>query len=210
MDRSTQFGAAGKAQATASVFTNSSALQICGGILDRVKMLPIFRSAGFKYKSTPALPIQPEDIPLCGVYFLKEDMGPDGDANAGEPRFIHTVTTGFSVWIQNNDPEHIEDKLDRLFMSILQGLMTDYTLYYNDEWEIEGFQRGSRTHHFGTVGSNNEMPIAELRFDLAFNFRTYWPPIVTAELRTIHVDIEPDGMTDEVLDIGVRYDLPQD
>lgn len=186
---------------------NSSAFLICQGIMARIQLMPMF--AGFKFANTPALPVQPEDIPLCGVYLLKEDMGPDGDANHGEPRFIHTVAVGFSVWIQNNVPGAAEDKLDRAFMAIFKGLMSDSTLYNNDEWEIESFQRGSRTHHYGSVGSTNETPIAEVRFDLTFNFRTYWPPVVVDAFKTMHVRIEPDEMTADIMDIEVVYEFEQ-
>jgi hypothetical protein len=209
IDRSATFSASGEHRVRAEPL-NSHAWKILHRILDRIKMMPYF--AGFKFRTTPALPIQPGDIPVCGVYLLREDLGPDGDPNHGEPRFIHTVQVGFSVWIQNNEPELIDRKLDVAFMTLLQRLMTDSTLhgFKHDELDIEGFPKGSRTHHYGTVGSNNEMPVAELRFDLSFTFRTYWPPIVDDDLKVIHVRIEPDGMTEEVQDVVVEYDLPQD
>ena len=191
----------------------SYSLAIRDGILARVRVMPFF-AAFNKFSKSNNFQVMPAHIPYAGVYFLDEVLTPDGDANAGEPRFFHTMRVGFSIIVQNNDPEAAEDKLDEAFWAIMNGLMCDPTLYNNDLFRIESYPRASRSHHFGAVDLENELPVAELRAELICTYRSNFPPLVEDPLITIHVETGfPLGGTvaerDATQQVTAQYDLPQ-
>jgi hypothetical protein len=185
------------------------------GILNRIKVMPFF-SPFVKFSSNKALQIQPENIPFCGVYLLQETMIPDGEANAGEPRFRTSARIGISVIIQNNDSVAAEYKLDAAMQSISFGLFTDSTLYNNKSFKIQGFSAGSRQHVFGHVGvSDQETPIAELRFELVCDLGVIlYEPLVSDPLEVIHTETSFPiaGTADEkaaIQQVKIEYDMEQ-
>jgi hypothetical protein len=154
--------------------------------------LPFF--AGFTARRSKQLPIQQTHIPYLGVYIAAEDMGPDGDANAGEIRFIHRLQVCFQVIIENNDPVAAELKLDGAFWAIMNGLWRDpkLTNFINsdmpDNTRIEAIERGRRVHAFGAYGANNEKPYAELSYFATVIYRAEYGATVTDDLHTIYVE----------------------
>ena len=180
-------------------------IMVRDGALARVRAMPWF--SGFNFSSNKSLQIQPQNIPFCGVYFLSETDTPDGDANAGELRFRNMTVLGFSVIVQNNDSAEAEYKLDTAFQAIIRGLLSDPTFYNNDKFKIQAFTRGMRQHVFGHAGKENEMPIAELRFDLTCDLGTItYEPYVPDMLETIHVTVDENSGDDQ---FQVQYDLDQ-
>src|SRR6266699_3389379 len=157
------------------------------GILNRVKLMSFFST--FNFSSNKTLQIQPASLPFCGVYLLQEMMAPDGDADAGEIRFRTAVRYGFSVIVQNNDSVVAEYNLDKAMQAITVGLFTDPTFYNNSSFKIQGFTSGSRQHVFGSVGLDNETPIAELRFELTCDLGTIsYTPFTEDDLEVIHLE----------------------
>ena len=205
--------------------TQSYSLVIRDMFFDAVLRQPFFQS-GWTKRKCKQLSVQPQQIPYLGIYLIDETMTPDGDLNAGEIRFVHTLRLGFSVIIKNNDPVASERKLDEAFWSIMTGLWTDpyimnwldshnpHTGYGNpDNVLVEGIQRGTRKHIWGTTSLDNELPIAELQYDVSAVYRTYWPPVIVDDLERINVQTVPlahDGTIppeDEVQRVFSEYDL---
>src|SRR5215467_13349224 len=76
-----------------------------------------------------ALPIEAGvQIPFLGIYGGPEILSPDGDANVGEIRFIHSFPIGFQIVIKNNDPVAMLAKLDELSWFIMNQLLRDDSL----------------------------------------------------------------------------------
>src|SRR5262245_54667050 len=152
---------------------NSCSFIIRDGILERLKQLPTFQSVK-RWSPTPAARIQSQmdadQIPYVGVYLVEETMGPDGDPNHGEPRFIHTVKVGFSVVITCPNEAVAEQNLDSAHWAIMRLLENPrwHKFPASGDWnhgkplEIESITRGSRKHQFGNKMQTNEMPLAEL------------------------------------------------
>jgi hypothetical protein len=168
----------------------------------KVVTLPFFE--GFKARRCKMLQVQPEQLPYLGVYIVDEVMAPDGDANAGHIRFIHTLRLGFSVIIQNNDPVAAELKLDQAFWAIMNGLWRDPYLTNlldtcdpttgsgtPDNTRFEGVTRGTRKHMFGSTGANNEVPWAEVQYEPSVNYRSEFGPVISDDLLHIHVETVP-------------------
>jgi hypothetical protein len=181
---------------------------------------PLF--ASFTARKTKAFPVQPGLIPYLGVYLIDETMVPDGDANAGCVRFSHTARIGFSVIVQNNDPEVAEKTSDQAFLKIMALLYTD--LYVMNVLQddvaghnnvenviIESIVRGTRRHTYGATGTNNETPFLELQYDVSAFFRTEWYPDIVDTLNEI--DVKTSLTTEQTSDptgieqVEVVYDF---
>ncbi len=159
--------------------------------------LPFF--AGYKARRAKMLKVMPEYLPYLGVYIIDEVMTPDGDANAGDIRFIHMLRLGFSVIIENNDPVAAELKLDQAFWSIMNGIWRNdgITNFLHstmpDNTRIEGVQRGVRKHVWGNTGLNNETSIGELQYEATITYRSEFAPPITDDLLRVHVETVPLG-----------------
>lgn len=179
---------------------------------------------GFTPRKSKALPILTNQIPTLGVYFVNEDMGPDGDLNAGEIRFTHQLKLGFSVIVVNNDPVACEAKLDQAFWAIMNTLWRDPNLTNlidtraypggvgnPDNTRIEGVSRGTRRHVFGNAGKDNETPIGEMQYEATVKYSADYAPVIPDNLLQIHLETVPvadDGTippADEVQRIITEY-----
>lgn len=185
-------------------------------ILAFIQQMPFFANNGFHYSTAKVVQIQPQDIPFAAVYFIEETSLPSGDANTGDVRFRTTARYGISVIVQNNDPEKAELILDKA-MNNVTNLFKDPRLYNwegkEGEGKIQAFIRGSRSHQFGGVGQENEMPVAELRYDLTCDLgEILYDPPVNDDFITFHVETRyPDqGAADEgTPQVVAQYDIPQ-
>jgi hypothetical protein len=189
----------------------SYAMIVRDAMLTRVKTMPFFTT--FKFGTNKSEPIQPERVPFFGIYFINEDLTPDGDANAGEPRFKSSALYGFSIIVQNNDATAAENKLDEAWTLLLDKLFRDPSLYLNPNAMIQAYTRGNRTHQFGSVGADNSIPIAECRFTLTCDLGVVdFPPIVPDDYLKLHVETRyPTADTDpaEVQQVIAEYDILQ-
>jgi hypothetical protein len=149
--------------------------------------------ANYTRRKTPMNVVLVEHLPYLGVYIVDETMLPDGDANAGEPRFIHTLKIGFSVMVASNDMDLAAQTIDAAWWRIMNRIWTDAGIMNMlnstnpDDTRIEGLVRGMRRPVFGNPQANQQTPIAELRYEISCTFRTYWPPNVTDDLLEIDV-----------------------
>jgi hypothetical protein len=183
-------------------------------LLELLQGLAFFTGHGFHFYTNKAVQVQPENIPFAAVYFIEETNLPDGDANVGDVRFRCSARYGFSVIVQNNDATVAEIKLDEA-MAALNTLFKDPRLY---NWDgsaglakIQAFTRTARTHQFGNIGADNEIPVAELRFDLTCDLGVIlYDPAVDDDFITLHVETRyPPGVSDGTPQVIAQYDIPQ-
>jgi len=192
--------------------------------LKTVVALPFF--ADFTIKRTRRIPIKADDLPLLALYIIDDQMAPDGDANAGDIRFIHTCCLGFSAIIINNDEQQSEQALDAAFWAIMNGLWTNqYLMSMVDTWNphlgysnpdgtrIEGILRGVRKHLYGNAGANNETPIGEMQFEVWLTYRSMWDPVITDtfDMFTSQTQFKSDhdGLTSSVDQVEIVVDNTQ-
>jgi hypothetical protein len=199
---------------------STEAIIVRDKFVTRMQAMPFFN--GFNFSTDKAVVIDADNkIPFVGVYFIGEDLTPDGDANAGDVRFRSTAIYGFSVIIQNNDSKQAEYTLDQAYKILTVNMFKDPTLY---NWKnvgvpgevlIQAYVRGNRSHQFGNAGADNAMPVAELRFTLNVDLGTLdYDPVIVDDFETMHVTTQfPSGGTQEEIDaiqqVQAEYDLPQ-
>jgi hypothetical protein len=193
--------------------TRSYAIMVRDGMIARLRNTPFFKN--FTFAKSHAIKIMTDKMPYCNVYFMGENLSPDGNANHGEVRFSSEVRIGFSIMMINNDPDAMEDKLDNAYQAILERLLRDPTMYNNSQFKIESFTKGNRVHVYGQVGGvqSNETPYAELRAELFCNLGAIeYEPRVEYMLETVRVETvhPPDAEEGEVQRIVTVYDIDQE
>jgi hypothetical protein len=193
-----------------SLEVNSVSILIRDSLFNRIKAIPFFASVA-RFGRSRMRVIQGEHIPYLGCYLVKERLTPDGDSNHAEPRFVHTMTLGFSYVIQNNDDDRVENFLDRAYWEIMNYLRRQDWHTFAVGVGIESITGGDRRHEYGNVTRDNETPIAEMRLELTMVYRSLWPPIVEDDLETIHVTTRYpwDEDPNKRIPVIVEYDLPQ-
>lgn len=148
---------------------------------------------GYTFRKNKMLQLQPELIPYLGVWFVDEQLAPDGDANAGCIRFNHTHRIGFQVIQKGIDPDPLEYNVDKAYLKIMTLLWTNAKLMnvlVNNNPEgvgIESAIKGTRRHVFGNTGLNNETPFVQLEFEIHCFSRSEWYPDITDTLDEIDV-----------------------
>jgi hypothetical protein len=133
------------------------------------------------YRNTPAMQVQPSDLPMLGVYILREKRQQDSHANHAEPRFLHELTLGFSgaVWAETDDQnkllalEEMMSELDEILLTNAKFVMM-----------TEGFTSMDRQSQYAKVG---ETTLFEIRVEITIPFRSYFPPKVEDMLERVHV-----------------------
>ena len=154
---------------------------------------------GWTARTTKAFKVQTQHVPYLGLYFIRDTTASDGDPNAGEVRLKHDVTYGFSVIVQDNDPQACEAKLDEAHCVIVNTLwanpylmnMLDTRNPYRSgtgtpgNVRMEGVKSTSRRHNWGTL--ENETPIGELQYEATLMWREDFEPVITDHLEEIHL-----------------------
>jgi hypothetical protein len=150
--------------------------------------------AGFTYRKNKFNPLMQALVPYLGVYVLNEITTPDGDANAGCVSFIHNARVGFSCVIKDNDQVEVEKKADAAQQEIMVASFCDLKLlnvFKSNNPEdvlIEAIVRGEARTVFGSTTQENELPWAELEYNITAVYRSEWYPDIPDMLDTIHVE----------------------
>jgi len=139
------------------------------------------------FRRTPMLSVTKADLPILGIYILRERRVPDGQPNQGVPKFIHQLTLGFSGGVDvETDEENRLNELEQT-MTLLDELLLSNPEFIN---LTEGVTLMDRTSQYAKVG---EVSLAEIRVEMVVQFRSQWEPTITDNLETIHVDTQfPD------------------
>ena len=172
--------------------------------------------AGYTVRKNKMLVVQREFLPYLGVYIVDEVMTPDGDADAGDIRFIHNLRLGFSVMVANNDQVVAEQQMDAAYWRIMNDfwpnpdLMNVFQSSMPDNVRLEGVTRGLRRHNWGATQLNNQTPFGELQYEATVTYRTNWPPVITDDLLEIDVTtgLKPGDSPEEMakrLQVHVKY-----
>jgi len=139
------------------------------------------------YRKTPALQVQPGDLPMLGVYILREQRAQDGNANHTEPHFKHTLTLGFSggVHVDTNKQEDLHALED--LMSELDDILLSDTKFVR---LTEGVTAMDRVSQYAKVG---ETTLFEIRIEMVMEYSSRFPPKVVDDFETLHITTQfPD------------------
>lgn len=146
------------------------------------------RTAFRTFVRTPLLQMNPDDLPVCGVYILREKRAPDGDANAREARFIHELTLGFSgaVNIDTQKREEVMRTLEETMASIDDLVLKNIPFMRL----IEGVIGMDRVSQYSKMA---ETTLGEIRVEMTVTYRSEFTPDVPDDFLVLHVETQyPD------------------
>lgn len=148
-----------------------------------------FGSTFTTYRQTPMLQVQPADLPILGVFIMREQRAQDGQANEGEPHFKHTLTLGFSGAVQVNTDEQgqliqvLEDNMSALDVMLLQNV--------NFVKMSEGITAMDRIGQYSKIG---ETTLFEIRVEMQMEYSSRWEPVIPDDLTKVVITTQfPDA-----------------
>ncbi len=163
-----------------------------------------------KFRSFRRLPMQQvgeTDLPVLGVYILRERRRTTGDG--GPPSFINELTLGISGGVRLEDHDEEQPRLD------LDEWMSDIDdlLFTNAAWVklSENVLSTDRTSQYSKEG---EISMAEVRVEMVLQFRTSYEPVVPDMLETVRIKTSyPHGGASEEerakwLQVDAEIDVP--
>lgn len=133
---------------------------------------------GGRVQRNSALPTKDSQVPCCLVYFGGDTMVAEGDANAGEPNFVHSLRLAVSGLVKADSAAFLDGALDDAMEAILSVLLHD------GEWVglSEAIERIDRTYEFH---ERDRLLMAEARLVFTLSYRSDWPPVVTDLLESV-------------------------
>jgi hypothetical protein len=200
---------------------NSYSWLFLNAVYNRLSTSTLFKDFVVK-RITDALPINAAyQIPYIGIYLGSETAVPDGEFNATNIRFMHSVPIGIQIVVKNNDPVVMQQTLDQAKWFVLNQLFRDNTLtnFYtanmsgdpNDPMHVEGFPRLRIPKPDWARDSKSETPIGMQLIELTVTWGTHFEPTNFDDLKEIAVTAYPElAPTDpaELLSVTVvhRFD----
>lgn len=162
-----------------------------------VTALGLFETA----RVVPTFQWQPEQAPAIGIYLRREQMTPDGDENAGEPTFLHSVIIGVSILTRADDPEQLVTVTDQPANAVIAELLTNTDFLAL----IEGVTSIDQSPMYAP---NASAYITENRIEFTVAFRTDWPPQVASEYTGATLSTRPLGASAATPAIKTRIPAP--
>jgi hypothetical protein len=167
-----------------------------------VAKVPNFKT----YRRTPALRVEPFDLPMLTIYLVREREENIGDPNHGDPSFKHHVHFGIEGVINVSDVDDQLILLARHMHACRTALYTDAVFVKN----FEGIESSDMRLVWNRTGEN---PTGGYQMELVLCFSTLWPPLVTDDYKTLHLETRyPSWDTDpnQVMQIKRTWDIPQE
>jgi hypothetical protein len=173
---------------------------------EAMKLAQAWYGTRFKtYRLTPMLQVAPADLPLLGIYILRERRERQ-QANQSMPQFSEVLTLGISGGV------HVETS-EQNQMSGLEAMMSELDQVLLEDSHFiklsEGISGMDRTSQFAKVG---ETTLYEIRVEMMLQNSSYHPPRVEDLFERLHVTTQfPDK---EHVDSGTpqiirEYELEQ-
>jgi hypothetical protein len=139
------------------------------------------------YRKTPMMQVIPSDLPMLGIYILREQRTPMGNANHAEPKFKHLMTLGFSGAVHAETEEQNQLYELEQWMSELDDVLLTNSKFVNLTEGVTGMDRQSQ---YAKVG---ETTLFEIRVEMVLEFSSNFPPKVVDDFETLHVTTQfPD------------------
>jgi hypothetical protein len=152
--------------------------------------------------------LQGSDLPALSVFILAERMTPDGDGNAGEPRFVSIVTLAISLVRGFSGPEEMLASIDSDADDIEKRLLCDPDFVkLGADALFESVERIQRTR---LMPQDGETYFAELRLEMDFKVRVDYPPVLPDDYRGMTITARLAGADANTPAIIIHRDQPAD
>lgn len=193
---------------------STDALRIRDAITDRLKVLPGLPAMTIRNQPIPQL--QEDELPGLLVVIMGETLSPDGDANAGPPRFEAEITIGISLVEGYDTPERIDGDIDALITLIETTLLTDPSFVskqdpskaWDDPERFPLFEAVTRIQRRRLFPQEGEMYLGELRIEMTFAKRVVYDPGVCEDLKHLVFTTRPLGHAPNTPAVTIHVDVP--
>lgn len=173
-----------------------------GNILRDAVYSRLVAAPSFDWKMTrkvPVPPFQSEHLPALGVYMVREEFGPDGDANTGPVRFMVDAMIGVAILDLHSKPEILDGKMDTTIEQALDAVLTDPTFFIVTDTlgtPIQpSIEKILRTTDYPKEG---ETQYALGRLQITLRYYTIFPPVLKNDLQEIATTVRPPGQPNPV------------
>jgi hypothetical protein len=140
---------------------------------------------------TRTLPTKDDDLPIICVAHGGESGRPNGDNNAGAPKFINDLKLLITVVDIATSDLALDAGIARMVEEIKQTLFTD-TSWLELFEAIDGF---SVSYHFPREA---EVLLCEARMELTLVYRSDWPPYAINPLEQVETTFQLTETADPV------------
>ncbi|MCJ2102452.1 hypothetical protein [Methylobacterium sp. E-046] len=193
---------------------STDALRIRDGIVERLRALPGLPVMTLRTQPVPQL--QEDELPGLLVVIMGETLSPDGDANAGPPRFEADIMIGISLVEGYDTPERIDGDIDEMITLIETALLTDPTFVRgvdpskpeDDPERYPLFEAVTRLQRRRLFPQDGETYLGELRVEITFTKRVSFEPVIPDVLEHVVITARPAGAGPGTPGIGLSIDIP--
>ena len=133
------------------------------------------------YRRSPLLQGQPMDLPMLGVFVLRERRREDGDANHAGPHFKSEITIGFSGSIHAETADQNKIYELKTWIDNVDDILLGYPPFIA---MTEGIVSMDRQSQHAKVG---ETTLFEIRVEMTFVTSVWFEPRVEYYLERVHV-----------------------
>ena len=158
-------------------------------IYDRLSTLTGY--ATIRKQGTPTLSV--DDLPALSIFLADERLDPDGDANAGPPKFGVTATIIVAVSRGFNDPSVIDGIIDSDIDAIETTLLTDPTFAGFAADESFRFESINGMRRRRIYEKDGESYFLELQLEFQFFYRWIYNPVINDDFSTLSVTAKPNN-----------------
>lgn len=133
---------------------------------------------------SPALPTQSASVPCLCVFLGSQTMTADGEANHGEPSFLHEMQLNIWSVLTADGVDELDDRLAAAGQEILVTLLEDpgWLRLFEGVTSVTQQNRFEPSQYFGAVVATT----------ITVAYRTTWPPRVTDNFGSVSLRT-PDG-----------------
>ncbi|BCP53786.1 hypothetical protein K32_24030 [Kaistia sp. 32K] len=157
-----------------------------------------------RVQANAILPMKAADLPCIRCTLLGRTMSPDGDATAGEPKFISSLRLGISALINADAVDALDTSLYQATEDMLDVLLT------SPAWlaSFEAITAIEASYHMvDQASSNAELLMAEARLIITIRMGEAFEPVLPDSFQRLHMASNRPGATSDK-PFGADIDLP--
>ncbi|MGV1793855.1 hypothetical protein [Rhizobium sp. A37_96] len=158
-------------------------------IYNRLSNLPGY--ATIRKQGTPTLAV--DDLPALSIFIADERLDPDGDANAGPPKFGVTATIIVAVSRGFDDPSVTDGVIDSDIDAIESTLLTDPTFVGFAADQSARFESINGIRRRRIFEKEGESYFLELQLEFQFFYRWIYNPVINDNFTTLSVTAKPNN-----------------
>ena len=176
----------------APVFYPASPIAIRDGTVARLSAVPGLRKV-FKARTIPG---QDNQLPYAAVWLAGERTSAWGDANVGDPTFVHALTLVIDVMAKAGNEATLDQDIIAFVETIRATLMTD------PSW-VRLFESIERCDARYAYPKEAQDIVVQGMIEFEVTFRSEWPPVLPQTLSQVGVALPRGAFNDFMTELDL-------